>query len=106
MNYNLGQLQKLVNNMVKIQGENAPCAAWVYTAEDCMIYDENGNPEYPCDKHPELAERIFDEIGNIDHIYTVIQECVDEVTEEQFMLHQQELVSELEATAPDYGVGK
>ena len=31
---------------------------------------------------------------------------MDEVTEEQFMLYQQELVSELEATAPDYGVGK
>ena len=78
--------------MVKIQGENAPCAAWIYTAEDCMIYDDNGEQEYPCDEHPELAERIFNEIGNIDHIYTVIQECVDEVTEEQLMQQQQEMV--------------
>ena len=57
-----------------------------------MIYDENGDPEYPCDKHPELSERIFNDIGNIDYIYQVIQECVDEVTEEQVMLQQQELV--------------
>jgi hypothetical protein len=91
MNYNLGQLQKLVNNMVKIQGENAPCAAWIYTAEDCMIRDENDEPTYPCDKHPELAERIFDDVGNIDYIYQVIQECVDEVTEEQLMQLQQEM---------------
>ena len=29
--------------------------------------------------------RIFNDVGNIDYIYTVIQECVDEVTEEQYM---------------------
>jgi hypothetical protein len=92
MNYNLGQLQKLVNNMVKIQGEDAHCAAWIYTAEDCMIRDEDGEvSEYPCDKYPELAERIFNDVGNIDYIYTVIQEFVDEVTEEQYMAYQQEL---------------
>jgi len=90
MNYTLGKLQKLVNQMVEFKGENAPCAAWIYTDEDCMIRDENDEPTYPCDKHPELAERIFDDVGNIDYIYTVIQECVDEVTEEQFMLIQQE----------------
>jgi hypothetical protein len=91
MNYTLKQLQDLVNNMIKIQGENAHCAAWIYTNEDCMVYDENGDPEYPCDKHPELVERIFNEVSNMDHIYSTIQECVDEVTEEQYMLLQQEL---------------
>ena len=92
MNYNLGQLQKLVNNMVKIQGENAPCAAWIYTAEDCMIRDENDEPTYPCDKNPELAQRIFNDVGNNDYIYQVIQECVDEFTEEHLMQQQQEIV--------------
>ena len=29
---------------------------------------------------PEVIERIFDDVGNIDYIYQVIQECVDEVT--------------------------
>jgi len=93
MNYTLGQLQERVNKMIELQGENAPCAAWIYTAEDCMIRGEDGEVgEYPCDKYPELAERIFDDVGNIDYIYTVIQECVDEVTEEQFMQLQQEMV--------------
>ena len=40
---------------------------------------------------PDVIERIFDDVGNIDYIYQVIQECVDEVTEEQLMLQQQEL---------------
>jgi hypothetical protein len=41
---------------------------------------------------PELVERIFDDVGHIDYIYLVIQECIDEVTEEQLMLQQQEMV--------------
>jgi len=92
MNYTLKQLQDRINLMVELQGENTPCAAWIYTAEDCTIQDENGDPTYPCDEHPELAERIFADVGNIDCIYSTIQECVDEVTEEQFMQLQQELV--------------
>jgi len=96
MNYTLKQLQERINLMVEIKGEDAPCAAWIYTDEDCMIRDENSDPEYPCDKHPELAERIFNDVSNIDYIYTVIQECVDEVTEEQYMLLQQELTEEEE----------
>lgn len=91
MNYTLKQLQDRVNNMVKLLGEDAPCAAWIYTAEDCMLPDDDGEPTFPCDKHPELAERIFHDVGNVDYIYTVIQESVDESTEEQYMLLQQEL---------------
>ena len=92
MNYTLWHLQQRVNKLIEQQGEDAHCAAWIYTKEDCFLTDDNGEQEYPCDKHPELAERIFNDVGNIDYIYTVIQECVDEVTEEQYMLLQQELV--------------
>ena len=92
MNYTLKQLQDCVNRLIEQQGEDAHCAAWIYTKQDCYLEDDLMNQTYPCDEHPELAERIFNEIGNIDHIYTVIQECVDEVTEEQFMLMQQEMV--------------
>ena len=92
MNYTLKQLQDRVNRLIEQQGEDAYCAAWIYTAEDCMIYDENDEPQYPAHEDSELAERIFNDVGNIDYIYTVIQECVDEVTEEQFMMMQQEMV--------------
>ena len=92
MNYTLKQLQERVNNLIEQQGENAHCAAWIYTKEDCMMRDDNDEPVYPIDKHPELAERIFNDVGNVDYIYQVIQESVDEATEEQFMVLQQELV--------------
>ena len=92
MNYTLQQLKDRVNTLIEQQGETAYCAAWIYTAEDCVIYDENDEPQYPAHNDQELSERIFNDVGNIDYIYQGIQECVDESTEEQLMQQQQELV--------------
>jgi len=79
--------------MIKEQGEDAECAAWIYTKNDCHLKDGDGNTDYQNNvEDPELVRRIFDDVGNIDYIYQVIQESVDEVTEEQLMLYQQELV--------------
>ena len=89
MNYTLQQLKDRVNTLIEQQGPEAYCGAWIYTAEDCCIDDE-----YPAIEDSELAERIFNDVGNIDYIYTVIQECVDESTEEQLMQQQQELEDE------------
>ena len=95
MNYTLKQLQENVNRLIELQGEDAHCAAWIYTAEDCTIEDvDEQTIDYVALDNPELSERIFNEIGNIDYIYQVIQECVDEVTEEKYMLYQQELEDE------------
>ena len=94
MNYTLKQLQQKVNQLIENQGEDAYCAAWIYTQEDCHLKDENGEFDYDNTvEDPEVVERIFDDVGNIDYIYQVIQECVDEVTEEQMMQQQQELAS-------------
>ena len=93
MNYTLKQLQERVNALIEQQGEDAHCAAWIYTKEDCHLKDEDGEFDYDnVVEDPEVIERIFDDVGNIDYIYQVIQESVDEVTEEQLMQQQQELV--------------
>ena len=92
MNYTLKELQQRVNNLIKEQGEDAYCGAWIYTKNDCYLKDNDGEfDEENTVEDSILVRRIFDDVGNIDHIYTVIQECVDENTEEQFMLYQQEL---------------
>ena len=92
MNYTLEQLQERVNTLIELQGKDAPCAAWIYTKEDCHLKDENGDFDYDnVVEDPEVLDRIFDDVGNIDYIYQVIQECVDEVTEEQMMQQQQEM---------------
>ena len=55
--------------------------------------DEDGEIDYENNvEDADVIERIFDDVGNIDYIYQVIQECVDEVTEEQVMQQQQEMV--------------
>ena len=93
MNYTLKQLQDRVNSMIKEQGEDAECAAWIYTKEDIHMKDKDGEVDYDIEVNdPALVARIFDDVGNIDYIYQVIQESVDEVVEENLMLYQQELV--------------
>ena len=93
MNYTLKQLQERVNKLIEQQGEDAHCAAWIYTKEDCHLKDEDGEFDYDnVVEDPEVLERIFNDIGNIDYIYYVIQTCVDDITEEQMVQQQQELV--------------
>jgi len=93
MNYTLKQLQDRVSSMIKELGEDAECGAWIYTKNDCHLKDENGEIDYDNNiEDPELVKRIFDDVGNIDYIYQVIQESVDEVVEEQWMAYQHELV--------------
>jgi hypothetical protein len=94
MNYTLQQLKDRVNTLIEQQGETAYCAAWIYTVEDCAVVDSDGEHNFVATDNPVLASRIFDELGNVDYIYQVIQESVDEITEEQYMLYQQELEDE------------
>ena len=92
MNYTLKQLQQRVNKLIEQQGEDAHCAAWIYTKEDVCIVTDDGDELYPCENNPELTERIFYQVGDSDYIYQCIQDEVDEATEEQLMQYQQELV--------------
>ena len=95
MNYTLKELQERVNKLIEVQGEDAHCAAWIYTKDDCYVRDLDGELNYDLNvDEPEVVERIFNDVGNIDYIYQVIQECVDETTEEQYMQQQQELEDE------------
>jgi len=89
MNYTLKQLQDRITQLIENQGEDAHCAAWIYTKEDCHLTGEYGETDYQNNvEDPEVLERIFADVGNVDYIYQVIQECVDEVTEEQLMQQQ------------------
>ena len=79
--------------MIEEQGEDAECGAWIFTKNDCHLKDEDGNIDYNNNvEDPALIARIFDDVGNNDYIYQVIQESVDEITEENLMSLQQELV--------------
>ena len=92
MNYTLKELQQRVNQMIEQQGEDAHCAAWIYTKNDCHLKDEDGEIDYNNNvEDAEVLQRIFYQVGDSDYIYQTIQDEVDEATEEQLMQYQQEL---------------
>ena len=93
MNYTLKGLQERVNKLIEQQGEDAECAAWIYTKNDCHLKDEDGEIDYDNNvEDPFLVRRIMEDVGDNDYIYQVIQESIDEATEEYFVHYQQELV--------------
>ena len=70
--------------MIKEQGEDAECAAWIYTKNDCHLKDEDGETDYDHNvEDVEVLQRIFYQVGDSDYIYATIQDEVDEATEEQ-----------------------
>ena len=73
MNYTLKQLQDQVSQMIEEQGEDAHCAAWVYTKEDIQTKVD----DY------ELIGNIMCDVGDSDYIYEKIQDKLDEATEER-----------------------
>ena len=91
----LSQLRDAVNRMIAQQGEDAPCAYWVYSKEDAYVIDENDEYNYIYDNGGEDATAVVDalyELREVDYIHHVIQECLDELVEEKRMLRQQEAV--------------
>ena len=93
----LSQLRDAVNRMIAEQGEDAPCAYWVYSKEDAYVIDENDEYNYIYDEGELQAEAVtnaLDELQEVDYIYTVIQECLDELVEEKVMLKLQEEAQE------------
>ena len=93
MNYTLKELQQRVNNLIEQQGEDAHCAAWIYTKNDCHMKDEDGEFDYGNNvDDPFLVRSIMEDGGDNDYIYQVIQESIDESTEEHLIQYKQKLV--------------
>lgn len=94
----LSQLKSAVDRMIELQGENAPCAYWIYSKEDAYVINEDdGEHDYIYDEGKAQAEAVvdaLDELQEVDYIYTVIQECLDEIVEDQVMLKLQEEAQE------------
>ena len=89
----LSQLKSAVDRLIELQGEDAPCAYWIYSKEDAYVIGGNDDYEYIYDNGDEDARAVvnaLDELQEVDYIYQVIQECLDEQVEEHRMLQQQE----------------
>ena len=78
MNYSLSELKDRVNKLIEQQGEDAQCAAWIYTREDVFEIDEKGDEVYYHETDIDLVNDVLADTGGSDYTYQIIQETIDD----------------------------
>ena len=72
--YSLKALKARVENLIEQQGEDAPCAGWIYTSEDVIKYDDEGDEV----RQPkEVCEDVLVNLQDYDFIYQAIGDAID-----------------------------
>lgn len=78
----LSDLRDRVNQMIVEQGEDAPCAAFIYTKEDVFYYKdgEDGfpdlNEEFSLDEDD--TDEVLVNVGGSSYIYEQVGEFIDD----------------------------
>lgn len=73
----LSELRDTLNKMIESQGENAPCAAFVFTRHDVFEYNEETNQE---DYFSSLfTQDVLADVGGSSYIYEQVSEMIDDV---------------------------
>ena len=71
----LKDLQARVAALIEHHGEDSVCAAWIYTGEDVIRYDENGNE---AQQPKEICDEVINALDDYDYIYQVIGEAISD----------------------------
>ena len=72
----LSELRDTINQLIESQGENAGCAAFVFTQHDVFEYNEETNQE---DYFSSLfTQDVLADVGGSDYIYEQIGEVIDD----------------------------
>jgi len=72
----LAQLKTKINKLIEDQGEESPVAAFIYTKEDVVQYDDDGDEvEIEDDR---IIEDVLYEVEYIESIYTYIHESIED----------------------------
>ncbi len=76
----LSQLKQRIDKLIEDQGEESPVAAFIYTKEDVVQYDDDGNEvEIEDDR---IVEDVLYNVEDTDWIYTQIQDSIDDELKE------------------------
>ena len=75
MNYTLKQLKDRVDSMIKEQGENAPVAYWIFSANDVLTMNDDGDEVYYSE---EITGKVLTEVHEGDYIFEQIAECIED----------------------------
>jgi hypothetical protein len=72
----LSELRDSINQMIESQGENAPCAAFVFTQHDVFEYNEEDNRDQ---YFPTLfTQDVLCDVGGSSYIYEQVGEMIDD----------------------------
>lgn len=72
----LSELRDSINQKIVEQGENAPCAAFVFTQNDVFEFNEDTNQD---DYFPtRFTEDVLDDVGGSSYIYEEVGEMIDD----------------------------
>jgi len=72
----LSQLKQRIDQLIERQGEDSPVAAFIYTKEDVVEYDDDGDEvEIEDDR---IIEDVLYEVEYTESIYTYIQDSIDD----------------------------
>ena len=76
----LSQLKQRIDKLIEDQGEESPVAAFIYTKEDVVQYDDDGNEVEVEDNT--IIEDVLYNVEDTDYIYTQIQDSIDDELKE------------------------
>ena len=72
----LSELRDSINSMIESQGENAVCAAFVFTQHDVFEFNEDTNQE---DYFSTLfTQDVLADVGGSSYIYEQVGEMIDD----------------------------
>ena len=72
----LSELRDSINQMIESQGENAACAAFVFTQHDVFEYNEEDNQDQYFSTL--FTEDVLRDVGRSCYIYEEVGEMIDD----------------------------
>lgn len=78
-NYTLKDLKESVDRHIEDQGEDAPCAVWIYTKHDVVFCDEDGDLVM---HEAKIRNSVLANLWNCDSVHTTINDCIECCIEE------------------------
>jgi len=76
----LSQLKQRIDKLIETQGEESPVAAFIYTKEDVVEYDDDGNEVEIEDDT--IIEDVLYNVQDSDWIYDSINDTIDDQLKE------------------------
>ena len=78
----LSQLRNSINQLIVEQGEDAPVAAFIFTKNDVIYYNEgdDGFPDLNEEKflNDEDTDEVLVDLGGCDYIYEQVNEIIED----------------------------